>query len=101
MLEEIQRREFSESTRLAYPRILQDFARYFKGGHVDACSKCGDEAVSYNSCRNRHCPKCQANARDRWLEARAKELLSTRYVHVVFTLPRQLSPLTLQNKREA
>jgi predicted Zn-ribbon and HTH transcriptional regulator len=70
------------------------------GGHVDACSKCGYEAVSYNSCRNRHCPKCQANARDRWLEARGKELLPTRYVHVVFTLPRQLSPLALQNKRE-
>src|SRR6202162_2604616 len=70
------------------------------GGHVDACSQCGHEAVSYNSCRNRHCPKCQANARDRWLEAREKELLPTRYVHVVFTLPRQLSPLGLQNKRE-
>jgi hypothetical protein len=70
------------------------------GGHVDACSKCGQEAVSFNSCRNRHCPKCQANARDRWLEARAKDLLPTRYVHVVFTLPRHLSPLALQNKRE-
>src|SRR5437764_10396489 len=46
------------------------------------------------------CPKCQANARDRWLEAREKELLPTRYAHVVFTLPRQLSPLALQNKRE-
>jgi hypothetical protein len=57
-------------------------------------------SLSYNSCRNRHCPKCQANARDRWLEARAKELLPTRYVHVVFTLPRHLSPLALQNKRE-
>src|ERR1700685_3051427 len=70
------------------------------GGHVDACSKCGHEAISFNSCRNRHCPKCQANARDRWLAAREKELLPTRYVHVVFTLPRQLSPLALQNKRE-
>src|SRR5271170_6490300 len=70
------------------------------GGHVDACSQCGHEAVSYNSCRNRHCPKCQANARDRWLEAREKELLPTRYVHVVFTLPRQLASLGLQNKRE-
>ena len=70
------------------------------GGHVDACSGCGHQAVSFNSCRNRHCPKCQANARDRWLEARGKELLPTRYVHVVFTLPRQLSPLALQNKRE-
>jgi hypothetical protein len=52
------------------------------------------------TCRNRHCPKCQANARDRWLEARSEELLPTRYVHVVFTLPRQLAPLALQNKRE-
>jgi Putative transposase/Transposase zinc-binding domain len=70
------------------------------GGHADACSQCGHTAVSYNSCRNRHCPKCQANARDCWLEARGKELLPTRYIHVVFTLPRQLSPLALQNKRE-
>src|ERR1700681_742264 len=70
------------------------------GGHADACSKCGHEAISYNSCRNRHCPKCQANARDRWLEARATDLLPTRYVHVVFTLPQHLSPLALQNKRE-
>src|SRR6202451_1787663 len=70
------------------------------GGHADACSQCGHTAVSYNSCRNRHCPKCQANARDCWLEARGKELLTTRYVHVVFTLPRHLSPLALQNKRE-
>lgn len=70
------------------------------GGHADACSKCGHEAVSYNSCRNRHCPKCQANARDCWLEAREQDLLPTNYVHVVFTLPRQLSPLALQNKGE-
>jgi hypothetical protein len=70
------------------------------GGHVDACSACGYQAISFNSCRNRHCPKCQANARDRWLEAREKELLPTPYVHVVFTLPRQLAPLALQNKRE-
>ena len=70
------------------------------GGHVDACQKCGHQAISYNSCRNRHCAKCQANARDRWLEARSKELLPTPYVHVVFTRPRQLSPLALQNKRE-
>src|SRR5580693_3689503 len=69
------------------------------GGHVDACSQCGHEAVSYNSCRNRHCPKCQANARDRWLQARERELLPTRYVHVVFTLPHELAPLTLQNKK--
>jgi len=70
------------------------------GGHVDECSGCGRQVISFNSCRNRHCPKCQANARDRWIQAREKELLPTRYVHMVFTLPRQLSPLALQNKRE-
>ncbi len=70
------------------------------GGHVDACSRCGHQAISFSSCRNRHCPKCQANARDLWLQAREKELLPTRYVHVVFTLPHQLSALALQNKRE-
>jgi hypothetical protein len=70
------------------------------GGHVDECSRCGHRAISFNSCRNRHCPKCQANARDRWLEARRGELLPTRYVHVVFTLPHQLAPLALQNKAQ-
>ncbi|HEY6272209.1 MAG TPA: IS91 family transposase [Terriglobales bacterium] len=70
------------------------------GGHIDECSNCGHRAISFNSCRNRHCPKCQANARDRWLQARRRELLPTRYVHVVFTLPGELAPLALQNKRE-
>jgi len=70
------------------------------GGHVDACSHCGYQAISYNSCRNRHCPKCQTRARDRWIAARSRDLLPTRYVHVVFTLPHQLAPLALQNKHE-
>ena len=70
------------------------------GGHRDRCSDCGHTtAVSYNSCRNRHCPKCQGNARLRWLQVRERELLPTPYVHVVFTLPRELAPLALQNKR--
>ena len=69
------------------------------GGHIDECSRCGQRAISYNSCRNRHCPKCQSNARERWLEARRQELLPTRYVHVVFTLPHLLAPLALQNKK--
>src|SRR2546421_4149151 len=69
------------------------------GGHVDECTRCGHRAISYNSCRNRHCPKCQAGARDRWLAARCQELLPTRYIHVVFTLPRELAPLALQNKK--
>jgi hypothetical protein len=69
------------------------------GGHRDQCADCGHSAISYNSCRNRHCPKCQGNARLHWLQARERELLSTSYVHVVFTLPRELAPLALQNKR--
>jgi Putative transposase/Transposase zinc-binding domain len=69
------------------------------GGHRDQCSSCGHTAISYNSCRNRHCPKCQGNARIRWLQQRERELLPTRYIHAVFTLPRELAPLALQNKR--
>src|ERR1035437_5435067 len=69
------------------------------GGHRDQCSGCGHSAISYNSCRNRHCPRCQGNARVRWLQQRERELLPTRYVHAVFTLPRELAPLALQNKR--
>jgi hypothetical protein len=69
------------------------------GGHLDRCSRCGHEAISFHSCRNRHCPKCQTNARDKWLAERSKELLPISYVHVVFTLPYELSWLTLQNKK--
>jgi hypothetical protein len=62
--------------------------------------RCGHRApISYNSCRDRHCPKCQTAARDRWIAARQKELLPTRYLHVVFTLPHRLVPLVLQNKK--
>ena len=69
------------------------------GAHLDECSDCGYQTgISYNSCRNRHCPKCQAHTRKRWLEARRSELLPVRYLHVVFTLPRVLSQLALQNK---
>src|SRR5215468_1477478 len=70
------------------------------GGHLDECTRCGHRAtISYNSCRNRHCPKCQIAARDRWIAARQKELLPTRYAHVVFTLPAQLASLAFQNKK--
>ncbi len=69
------------------------------GGHLDECTRCGYRAISYNSCRNRHCPKCQTSARERWIAARRRELLPTRYVHVVFSLPRELAPLALQNKK--
>ena len=69
------------------------------GGHVDACTACGFLKVSYNSCRDRHCPKCQAARRAEWLEARLKRLLPVEYFHVVFTLPKQLKPLALKNRR--
>ena len=69
------------------------------GGHRDECPQCGYRTISFNSCRNRHCPKCQAQARQRWLEARRQELLPTRYLHVVFTVPRELASLALQNKK--
>ena len=70
------------------------------GGHIDECTRCGHRAaISYNSCRNRHCPKCQTTARERWILARRRELLPSPYVHVVFTLPPQLASLALQNKK--
>src|SRR6202167_80066 len=69
------------------------------GGHLDRCSRCGHRAISYNSCRNRHCPKCLTSARDRWLAERQKELLNVGYFHVVFTLPHELSWLALHNQK--
>jgi predicted Zn-ribbon and HTH transcriptional regulator len=68
------------------------------GGHVDRCTRCGHQAISFNSCRNRHCPKCQAQARQRWLAERERELLATSYFHVVFTLPHELEVLVLRNQ---
>jgi len=69
------------------------------GGHVEECDQCAHRLIAYNSCRNRHCPKCQSTARDQWLAERAKELLPVPYCHVVFTIPEQLAPLVLQNQR--
>jgi len=69
------------------------------GGHLDRCCQCGHEATSFNSCRSRYCPKCQTNARNRWLADRDKELLPVSYVHVVFTIPHELAWLALQNKK--
>jgi hypothetical protein len=70
------------------------------GGHRDRCPQCGhEEAFSYNSCRNRHCPKCQTAARNRWVAARQAEVLPVGYFHVVFTLPHELCALALRNKK--
>jgi hypothetical protein len=68
------------------------------GGHLEQCSNCGEKRISYNSCRNRHCPKCQNLARAEWLEARKAELLPVPYFHVVFTLPALLAEIAFQNK---
>lgn len=68
------------------------------GGHVDECDECGHTRISYNSCRNRHCPKCQSIPKERWIDNRKRDLLPTQYFHVVFTLPKEVNPLTLRNK---
>src|SRR6266481_2147116 len=97
--------EVADLIRAAGNTFIERSRRWLTWQHVkvllaiERC-RCGRRTtISYNSCRNRHCPKCQANARDRWIEARSRELLPTRYVHVVFTLPHVLAPLALQNKK--
>lgn len=82
-------------------KALRDLARCRTaalGGHVQRCADCGHERIAYNSCRNRHCPKCQALARARWLEREAKLLLPVEYHHVVFTLPEEIAELALSNR---
>lgn len=69
------------------------------GGHLDTCVACGFLRISYNSCRDRHCPKCQSTKQAEWLERRLERLLPVEYFHVVFTLPEQLKPLVLKNRR--
>src|SRR5215831_11013740 len=80
-------------------RAIQRCRTAALGGHRDACLRCGYQAISYNSCRNRHCPKCQAQARERWLAARERELLDTSYFHIVFTVPHELNVFALENPR--
>jgi predicted Zn-ribbon and HTH transcriptional regulator len=69
------------------------------GGHLEQCDRCGFERPAYNSCRNRHCPKCQSLAKVKWLDKQKSELLPTGYFHLVFTLPHELNPLILVNKK--
>jgi len=89
---------------LTYPqvKVLNTIARCRTaalGGHRDQCDRCGHQTISYNSCRNRHCPKCQSNARDKWLGARQQELLPAIYYHLVFSVPHRLVPLIWQNQK--
>ncbi len=69
------------------------------GGHKDRCDSCGHIEISYNSCRNRHCPKCQTLQKEKWIEARSDDLLPIQYFHVVFTIPSELNPLVIMNQK--
>ena len=93
---------YRESLTWAHIKVLRAISRCRTsalGGHRDQCERCGYQAISYNSCRNRHCPKCQTNAREKWLRKRQKELLPVDYYHLVFSVPHRLVPLIWQNKR--
>lgn len=70
------------------------------GGHIYECDECGETTIAYNSCRNRHCPKCQTYAKELWIYERSKSLLPTHYFHMVFTVPEQLNSLILFNQKE-
>lgn len=93
-------------TYTPHPQVLKVLARLEQcrtsalGGHVDACPECGHVQVSYNSCRDRHCPKCQGMERELRIQARREDLLPVKYFHVVFTLPDTLNPLLLGNMRK-
>ena len=86
--------------RLSVLRAITRCRTAALGGHIDHCPRCGHQAISYNSCRNRHCPKCQAQARERWIAKREQELLPTSYFHVVFTVPHELNVLALTNPKQ-
>lgn len=84
-------------------KVLQDIrccrTAYF-GGHVDTCDSCGHTVVSYNSCRNRHCPKCQGLKKEQWIRNCSKDLLPVKYFHVVFTIPHQINDLALKYQKQ-
>lgn len=86
------------SSHLKIMRAIEACRTAALGGHLERCDDCGFERPAYNSCRNRHCPKCQSLAKARWLKAREEELLPVPYFHVVFTLPHELNPIALRNK---
>jgi hypothetical protein len=101
-------REYGEQYRCSHSlplshlkvmRAIEICRTAYLGGHVERCDRCGFEKIAYNSCRNRHCPKCQALAKAEWLEKRKAELLPVDYFHLVFTLPHELNGLALCNKK--
>ncbi len=69
------------------------------GGHIEQCDQCGFERIAYNSCRDRHCPKCQTMVKEKWLNDRKADLLPCSYFHMVFTVPHELNPIILRNPK--
>ena len=88
---------YSDQYQIVYD--LLNCRTAYLGGHIERCDHCGAGRVTYHSCRNRHCPKCQSMPRERWLEARKKELLPVIYFHTVFTLPHELNAIIFINKK--
>jgi hypothetical protein len=80
-------------------RAIKDCRTSALGGHIDGCDSCGFIHISYNSCRNRHCLKCQGHKKIQWIQARENELLPVPYFHTVFTLPEQLNALALHQPK--
>ncbi|MGA8478485.1 MAG: IS91 family transposase [Chthoniobacterales bacterium] len=100
---EAYRQEHGASLSIAQRRVMTAIEvcrTAVLGGHLEQCDHCGYQRNAYNSCSDRHCPKCQSFARFKWLEDRQAELLNTQYFHVVFTLPQQIAAIAYQNKRE-
>src|SRR3990170_1024339 len=87
------------SSHLKVMRAVEVCRTAEMGGHLKQCDTCGFEPPTYNSCRNRHCPKCQSMAKARWLEKQTSELLPVGYFHLVFTLPHELNGLILTNRK--
>ena len=100
---EAYRQEHGASLSIAQRRVMTAIEvcrTAVLGGHLEQCDRCGHKRNAYNSCGDRHCPKCQSFARFKWLQERQAELLNTQYFHVVFTLPQQIAAIAYQNKRE-
>jgi hypothetical protein len=95
------RQDHADSLSRGQRRVMRDIERCRTaelGGHVEQCDACGHQRISFNSCRDRHCPKCQSLTRAQWLEDRQAELLPVEYFHVVFTVPQEIAAIAYQNK---
>lgn len=97
--EDFRRKNYLSSEQSKTMRHIETCRTAELGGHIEVCNHCGFQKNAYNSCRDRHCPKCQTLVKEKWLSARKAELLPCPYFHNVFTLPHELNPLILTNKK--